>query len=101
MKSDPLIRLKIPDPFVNVGVDRVIWLGKVPRIEKGLAHVLGIVIPNCVGENISPALSWANPPEGTKSYAILMFEKDQDYIRANPRIGQPPMASASVVAGDR
>ena len=25
--------------------------------------------PNCVGENVSPALSWANPPEGTKSYA--------------------------------
>ncbi len=23
--------------------------------------------PNCVGENISPALNWANPPEGTKS----------------------------------
>jgi phosphatidylethanolamine-binding protein (PEBP) family uncharacterized protein len=23
--------------------------------------------PNCVGENISPALNWSNPPEGTKS----------------------------------
>ena len=32
--------------------------------------------PNCVGENISPALSWANPPEGTKSYALLMFDID-------------------------
>src|SRR2546425_1115075 len=32
--------------------------------------------PNCVGENISPALSWANPPDGTKSYAILMFDID-------------------------
>ena len=32
--------------------------------------------PNCVGENVSPALSWANPPEGTKSYAILMFDID-------------------------
>ena len=32
--------------------------------------------PNCVGENISPALSWANPPEGTKSYALLMFDTD-------------------------
>jgi Raf kinase inhibitor-like YbhB/YbcL family protein len=32
--------------------------------------------PNCVGENISPALSWANPPEGTKSYALLMFDGD-------------------------
>ena len=31
---------------------------------------------NCVGENISPALSWANPPEGTKSYALLMFDPE-------------------------
>ena len=32
--------------------------------------------PNCVGENISPALNWANPPEGTKSYALLMFDPE-------------------------
>jgi Raf kinase inhibitor-like YbhB/YbcL family protein len=32
--------------------------------------------PNCVGENISPQLSWANPPEGTKSYALLMFDPE-------------------------
>ena len=32
--------------------------------------------PNCVGENISPALTWANPPEGTKSYALLMFDPE-------------------------
>src|ERR1700735_221136 len=32
--------------------------------------------PNCVGENISPALSWANPPDGTKSYALLMFDPE-------------------------
>ena len=32
--------------------------------------------PNCVGENISPALSWSNPPDGTKSFAILMFDID-------------------------
>src|SRR4030081_12526 len=30
--------------------------------------------PNCVGENVSPALPGATPPEGTKSYAILMFD---------------------------
>jgi Raf kinase inhibitor-like YbhB/YbcL family protein len=28
--------------------------------------------PNCVGDNVSPPLAWANPPEGTKSYALLM-----------------------------
>jgi Raf kinase inhibitor-like YbhB/YbcL family protein len=32
--------------------------------------------PNCVGENISPALSWSNVPEGTKSFAILMFDPE-------------------------
>jgi hypothetical protein len=32
--------------------------------------------PNCVGENVSPPLAWANPPEGTKSYALLMFDID-------------------------
>ena len=32
--------------------------------------------PNCVGENISPALTWANPPEGTKSFALLMFDPE-------------------------
>src|SRR6202051_2801931 len=32
--------------------------------------------PNCVGDNTSPALNWANPPEGTKSYALLMFDPE-------------------------
>ena len=32
--------------------------------------------PNCVGENVPPQLSWANPPAGTKSYALLMFDPE-------------------------
>jgi Raf kinase inhibitor-like YbhB/YbcL family protein len=32
--------------------------------------------PNCVGENVSPAFSWSNPPEGTKSFALLMFDPE-------------------------
>jgi len=32
--------------------------------------------PNCVGENISPPFAWVNPPEGTKSYALLMFDPE-------------------------
>ena len=44
--------------------------------------------PNCVGENISPALSWANPPDGTKSYAILMVDVD----------GRPPSGFTHWVA---
>jgi Raf kinase inhibitor-like YbhB/YbcL family protein len=32
--------------------------------------------PNCVGENVSPQLSWVNPPAGTKSFALLMTDPE-------------------------
>jgi Raf kinase inhibitor-like YbhB/YbcL family protein len=32
--------------------------------------------PNCVGENISPAFAWSNPPDGTKSFAMLMYDPE-------------------------
>jgi Raf kinase inhibitor-like YbhB/YbcL family protein len=32
--------------------------------------------PNCIGENISPPLSWTNVPEGTKSFAMIMFDPE-------------------------
>jgi Raf kinase inhibitor-like YbhB/YbcL family protein len=32
--------------------------------------------PNCVGDNVSPALSWSNAPNGTKSYALLMIDPE-------------------------
>ena len=32
--------------------------------------------PNCIGDNVSPQLSWVNPPPGTKSYAFLMFDPE-------------------------
>jgi Raf kinase inhibitor-like YbhB/YbcL family protein len=44
--------------------------------------------PNCAGENISPALSWRNPPAGTKSYALVMFDVD----------GRPPVGFVHWVA---
>ena len=31
---------------------------------------------NCVGENISPELSWSHLPDGTKSLALLMFDPE-------------------------
>jgi Raf kinase inhibitor-like YbhB/YbcL family protein len=31
---------------------------------------------NCLGENVSPQLSWVNPPPGTKSYAIMMVDPE-------------------------
>ena len=31
---------------------------------------------NCVGENVSPELSWSHLPDGTKSLALLMFDPE-------------------------
>jgi Raf kinase inhibitor-like YbhB/YbcL family protein len=31
---------------------------------------------NCVGDNISPPLTWANPPKGTKSYALTLVDPE-------------------------
>ena len=30
----------------------------------------------CHGKNISPSLSWQNPPEGTRSYALTVYDPD-------------------------
>ncbi|HET8920576.1 MAG TPA: YbhB/YbcL family Raf kinase inhibitor-like protein [Xanthobacteraceae bacterium] len=32
--------------------------------------------PNCVGENVSPQLSWSNVPDGTKSFILLMADPE-------------------------
>lgn len=29
-----------------------------------------------MGENLSPPLAWSNPPEGTKSFALLLFDPE-------------------------
>jgi len=43
--------------------------------------------PNCVGENISPPFAWSNPPEGTKSFALLMLDPE----------GRPPAGVSHMV----
>lgn len=32
--------------------------------------------PNCVGTNVSPPLSWSNPPSGTRSLALTMIDPE-------------------------
>jgi Raf kinase inhibitor-like YbhB/YbcL family protein len=32
--------------------------------------------PNCVGENVSPQLSWSGVPEGTKSFVMFMIDPE-------------------------
>jgi Raf kinase inhibitor-like YbhB/YbcL family protein len=44
--------------------------------------------PNCVGENVSPEFTIANPPEGTKSFALMMFDPE----------GRPPGGVSHFVA---
>lgn len=39
--------------------------------QKQFANVFG-----CKGENISPQLSWENPPAGTQSFAVTIYDKD-------------------------
>ncbi len=43
----------------------------VPMPVQFTANVLG-----CKGGNVSPALRWDNPPEGTKSFALMVHDPD-------------------------
>jgi Raf kinase inhibitor-like YbhB/YbcL family protein len=46
---------------------------------KSDAFVSGQSIPakySCIGKNISPALTWGNPPDGTRSFALIVDDPD-------------------------
>ena len=49
-----------------------------PQVERGSSIVNEQVFNGfgCQGENVSPALSWKNIPEGTKSFAVTMYDPD-------------------------
>jgi Raf kinase inhibitor-like YbhB/YbcL family protein len=53
-------RLSAPDFVVKGRID--------------LSHVYNGM--GCTGQNISPALQWSNPPAGTKSFAVTMYDPD-------------------------
>ncbi len=58
--SAQAFKLESPD----IGPDK-------PFTEKFLANGLG-----CSGGNVSPALTWENPPPGTKSFALMVHDPD-------------------------
>jgi phosphatidylethanolamine-binding protein (PEBP) family uncharacterized protein len=54
--------------------------------------------PNCVGDNVSPQLSWSNAPPGIKSYAITMVTAEVDDI--NMVVYGIPASTSSLAEGD-
>lgn len=47
-----------------------------PDIADGKVIDMQHVFTGCNGENISPALSWEGAPEGTKSFALTVYDPD-------------------------
>ena len=59
-----------------------VWAGNFrvssPQLEDGSTLNIGQVLNGfgCTGNNISPELNWAGEPEGTKSFAITVYDPD-------------------------
>ncbi|MEW8563185.1 MAG: YbhB/YbcL family Raf kinase inhibitor-like protein [Candidatus Thiodiazotropha sp.] len=49
-----------------------------PQLQAG-GHIVNEQVFNsfgCQGDNISPSLHWTNPPAGTKSFAVTVYDPD-------------------------
>jgi Raf kinase inhibitor-like YbhB/YbcL family protein len=64
-------RRPVPAP---VGHFRVTAPDLVSKGRISLPHVFNGM--GCNGQNISPALQWTNPPAGTKSFAVTVYDPD-------------------------
>lgn len=64
------------------GMSSASWAADFVLTSKDIAQGKSLTIDQvfngfgCTGKNISPALSWANAPEGTKSFAITVYDPD-------------------------
>ena len=47
-----------------------------PDVKSGSPMALAQVLDRCNGQNISPALTWAGEPAGTRSFALTMVDPD-------------------------
>lgn len=47
-----------------------------PTLRAGASMPLANVYTECGGGNVSPALRWHDPPPGTKSFAVTMYDPD-------------------------
>ena len=42
-------------------------------------NMIGIAPPQCNGSNLSPVLDWSNPPAGTRSFALVLFDETANF----------------------
>jgi Raf kinase inhibitor-like YbhB/YbcL family protein len=70
-----------PSAGDNAGAARPVFTLSAPAFKDGASletrHAGNLPAnPNCVGQNVSPALAWVNPPAGTRSFAFLVHDQE-------------------------